>query len=152
MRTGVSLAYHPSAATSAPVTFHLLPNLDALHPTRLLSAEGQVEFLVTPAGTVDYATAADLVLGGRGSATLQVQGAAITIDATALGVVSFSIGGVGAFSTGSAQIIRFLPGMHPFGSTTLSFPFTVNPNVTVDYDPTLDARVSGRGTSTLTVR
>jgi nicotinamidase-related amidase len=151
-----NVAEAPSFSTATPATLRLLPNVDALHPTRLLAAAGQVAFLVTSAGTVDYDPALEGILAGRGTARLTAAGAAITIDATTLATSAFSIGGVGTFSTSAPQSLRLLPNvdaLHTYGfsSTVFSFAFLVTTRGTVDYDSSLDSRLSGRGTALLEV-
>ena len=151
-----SLAYTPTFATTAPVVRRLLPNADALHATRLFAAEGQVAFVVTGGGTLEYEPALEGILTGRGTATLTVHGAPITIDATGLGAPSFSLAYVGTFLTGSPVTLRLVPNLDAlhatrFSSAVFSFPFVVTPGGAVDYAPSLDSQLSGRGTAILTI-
>jgi uncharacterized protein YjdB len=146
-----------SFPTNTVPTLRLLPNISGvpigsgLSTYTLDAADGRTLFIVQDGGVLDYPNHVDPVQIGRGSNRLTITGAAINIDATSLSMSNFSIGGIATFSTSSVQRVVFLPGTHGFASTALQFPFSVTPTATVDYDTSLDTRVSGRGTNTLVV-
>ena len=118
---------------------------------------GAIQFEVTQAGTLDYDSSLDSVLSGRGSTTLTVQGVSLTVDATALDArLLFSMYGVvSSQSVSSAQVVTLVPGQNEFHIAgqipNFGFFFDMGSDGVIDFDPTLDAYVSGRGTSTLTV-
>jgi hypothetical protein len=102
-------------------------------------------------GTVDFAPELDGVLSGGGTPTLLVKGARIRVDATSLASLTFDLGFVGSFSNNATQEVVVLPGTHAFAAGDLQFFFSVTQGAAVDYDPSLDATLSGRGTNTLIV-
>ncbi|HXJ34158.1 MAG TPA: hypothetical protein VMS22_08965, partial [Candidatus Eisenbacteria bacterium] len=116
-------------------------------------------FDVTVLGTVDFDSSLDAYVSGRGTSTLTVTGFAIAVDATAMTAPSFNIerGNVAPLtSTATVATVHLLPGAYGefncgAGSESTSFPFTVTTAGLLDLNPSLDAYVSGRGTSTLTV-
>lgn len=90
---------------------------------------------------------------------------AITIDATAIVSQSWwHIPGVtpsiwtsdpetsDAYRTTEPRVLQLKPGRYKFISFTFDFPFDVSPAGTVEYAPTLNQCVGGRGTATLIVR
>jgi hypothetical protein len=108
-------------------------------------------FSVANDGTVDYAPELEGILSGRGTSNLTINGVAVQIDARALGVSYLTLD-YANFDATMPIAARLLPGQHLF--YTLNSPmryFTVTANGTIDYDPTLDGILSGRGTSTLTI-
>ena len=91
---------------------------------------------MTAAGTVDYAAALEGMLTGAGTATLGVQGVAITIDATALAGNTFLLaGGLGTFIADPLPVLRFLPGAYVLAQVPgSSVVFTVMTAGTVSYE------------------
>jgi hypothetical protein len=93
-------------------------------------------------------------LSGRGNTTLVAHGLTVTFDARESGYTLFTISGVTPWKDARyAQVLRLLPGAHyvvtPDGR---KLPFRVTDAGQVDYDPSLDGVLSGRGGSTLTIR
>lgn len=89
----------------------------------------------------------------------------ITVDATALhppsrwyvpGVTpiiwSLDPDSTEAFRTTEIHELKLKPGSYRFGTFTFDFPFTVTLEGVLDFAPSLDQCVSGRGTQTLIVR
>jgi phenolic acid decarboxylase len=106
-------------------------------------------FTVANDGTIDYDSALDGFVSGRGTSSLAVTGVALTIDPTARGAsylwVDYTV-----LEATAPVTVRLLPGQHAvWFSTGLSYSFTVAADGTIDYDPALDGVFSGRGTSTL---
>lgn len=56
-----------------------------------------------------------------------------------------------AYRTSTARALRLKPGSYRFGTFTFDFPFTVNLDGVLEFSPTLDQCVSGRGTQQLTI-
>src|SRR5262249_13347356 len=110
-------------------------------------------FTVAADGTIDYDPSLEGVLAGRGTASLAVQGRAIAVDASALtGGASLWIDAV-AFAAGAPFTARLLPGRHALWSQGgWSQVFTVAADGTIDYDPSLEGVLTGRGTASLVVR
>lgn len=112
-------------------------------------------FSVSPSGTVEYDTSLDAFLSGRGTSQLTVAGFPITFDATQLTTKGYNINynAAGGSTSSNYGIERLIPGNYGFFSpgSEVSFPFSISPGGTVEYDTSLDAFVSGRGTSQLTV-
>jgi hypothetical protein len=115
-----------------------------------------VQFTVAADGTVNYDPSLNGVLSGQGTTTLVVNGATITVDATALqaDVPYLRLNGVSPVESTSAPFsITVLPGPDLFAQayTNNSVQFNVLANGTVTYDPSLEGVLTGTGTSTLTI-
>jgi hypothetical protein len=141
--------FEPSFKPTTPFQIVVLPGINAL----LEDGGGYVDFQVNADGTVDYDRALDGVLSGRGTSTLIVGGVTLTIDATALSplTATFTVVGLSTMTTAQAQTVTVLPGDLGFEAGTLAFDFTISAQDVLDYDPSLNGRLSGRGTNTLVV-
>ena len=109
------------------------------------------EFEVDETGLVTYAAAKEPFFDGLATSQLTLVGYSIGIDATALTSGSFSIGGIGSFSTTAFHSVIMLPGIKSFSSAEAIFDFEVEDDGLLEYDMSLDAVLSGRGTNTLNV-
>jgi hypothetical protein len=142
-----TLDYHGFEA-DAPATVRLLPG------GHFVQGYGgsTVYFSVKADGTVDYDTALEGVLTGRGTTSLTLQGRGVAVDATALWG-SFQTLDYTSFNADAPATVRLLPGSHflqGYGGATVWF--TVNADGTVDYDTALEGTFTGRGTTGLTVQ
>lgn len=106
---------------------------------------------LTSQATITYAATLEPIADGAGTATLTLVGLQVHVDATAMTVTSFGIAAVGSFSTSAPVTFVLLPGPKAFISNDLTFAFSVDGGGAVDYAGSLDARVGGRGTDTLTI-
>jgi len=90
---------------------------------------------------------------------------AITVDATGLNppswwyvpgvtpiIWSMDPDNTEAYQTTTAKELNLKPGNYRFGTFTFDFPFTVTLDGVLDFAPSLDQCVSGRGTQTLVIR
>ncbi len=109
------------------------------------------EFEVDETGLVTYAAAKEPFFDGLGTSQLTLVGYSIGIDATALTSGSFSIGGVDVFPTTALHTLIMLPGIKSLSSAEATFDFEVEEDGLLEYEVSLDAILSGRGTNTLTV-
>jgi hypothetical protein len=104
---------------------------------------------------VDYAPEYDLILGGRGTDTLVVKGVVVRLDATAL---SYRVVNIFGWRTPMPVIVlTVMPGLHEFIAPSDSAGynyvyFKVNSSGAVDYEPTWEGVLEGRGTSTLVLK
>lgn len=57
-----------------------------------------------------------------------------------------------AYSTTERRIVKLKPGQYRFGTFTFDFPFTVTLDGVLEFAPSLEHCVEGRGTTTLTIR
>jgi len=57
-----------------------------------------------------------------------------------------------AYKTTEAKDLKLKPGEYRFGTFTFDFLFKVTLSGTLDFSPTLDQCVDGRGTQVLTIR
>ena len=119
-------------------------------------SQPSVTFTVTHGGLVDFASALDGVLAGRGTARLTVAGRAIQVDASAMSTPVFDVNYIiddQPFSTVAS--LTLLPGEHAVlynaGASQPSVTFTVTTAGRVDYAQGLDRFLSGRGTALLNV-
>ncbi|MBI4469270.1 MAG: HYR domain-containing protein [Acidobacteria bacterium] len=141
-----------SGLTSAVTTLRLLPG------QYTFKAPGNSEifffFTVTNSGTVNYDSALDSFVSGRGSSTLAVSGYPITFDARTLTSADFSISRFFSGPTSTVATLRLLPETYTFiapANQENFFFFTVTNSGTVQYASTLNTCVSGRDTNGLTV-
>jgi hypothetical protein len=130
-----------------PFSARLLPG------THSLATHGGaiVHFTVGNSGKFDYDASLEGILTGRGTDSLRVHGAAVTIDATALSSDILSLNYKAQDKTDPFGA-RLIPGQHVLathGGAIINF--TVTDRGTIDYDPILDDVLSGRGTSALSV-
>lgn len=92
-------------------------------------------------------------IAGQNTSTLVVPALPITIDATATGQTSFMLTGVLPLDARQEQTVRLLAGLHrlrlPDGR---QFDFIVGSDGLINYQPNLDAVLTGRGTTRLTIR
>ncbi|NNM06580.1 MAG: hypothetical protein HKO65_15915, partial [Gemmatimonadetes bacterium] len=133
----------PTAAVS---TLHVLPGTK-----RINAAEGSVHVAVAQEGTFTYDPALEGILEGAGTSLLTMNGAEVAIDATALSAANFTILNTGIFPTADQASIYVLPGNKRFRSSDIDFDFQVLASGLIDYDPSHDSRVDGRGTTLLSV-
>jgi phage baseplate assembly protein gpV len=139
--------------TSSAQSVTLPPGVHTLSTT----SGAAVSFTVNADGTVSYDPALGQagILAGQGTTQLTVNGAAVTLDATALTAPSVLVDYSTTENTGAALALRVLPGSHllegPGGTGALWF--TVNADGTVSYDPALGQAgiLAGQGTTQLTV-
>ena len=77
----------------------------------------------------------------------------ITIDATALSYIQYTIAPIASFINESSQTLSLAPGAYSFlpPQTGFVLPFTVDAAGKVDYDPAFEDILDGTGTTTLTV-
>ncbi|MFL6144890.1 MAG: hypothetical protein ACJ72N_23870 [Labedaea sp.] len=112
----------------------------------------RVRFDLTDQGRIDYPTELDTLLSGRDTAALTVHGFPVTIDASRADQPIFLLLGVGWRDARLPQLVRLLPDQS--GVMTLDetrFEFRVDGNGLIDYDPSLDCALFGRGSSALTI-
>jgi hypothetical protein len=115
---------------------------------------GTVVFTVTGAGTVDFNPGWDGYVSGRGTPILVVRGYSIDIDATGTSYPSFLLTSVtGWLDARTVQHLRLMPGTYRVHITGVPDAlFRVTGTGTIDYDDSYTAVLSGRGSSTLTIR
>ena len=99
-------------------------------------------FEVTEAGLVTYAAGKEPFFDGLNTSQLTIVGYDVIIDATALVASTFSLGGIGSFSTTVVHTVTTLPGTKEFNSDVL-FDFEVREeDGLLDYDTSLVSRHS----------
>lgn len=134
-------------------------NADEVHTDTLLPGQhflmglggATLFFNVTDAGTIDYDPALEGILSGQGTTSLQIHGAAISIEAAELNGDYLSLDDT-AFNADAPLETQLLPGRHflmGMGGATLFF--EVTEAGTIDYDPALEGILTGQGTSALQV-
>jgi hypothetical protein len=117
-------------------------------------ALASVVFTVSRSGTVDFDAALDAFVVGRGSPTLVVRGYSIDIDATGTSYSSFLLTSLpGWLDARTVQHLRLVPGTYRVHFTGVPDAlFRVTAVGTVDYDDSYAAVLSGKGSTTLTIR
>jgi hypothetical protein len=138
------------AATS--FTVRLLPGSHVLEGE---GGTGVVWFTVDSKGNVGYDKSLGGILGGARTPTLMVNGAAVTIDASALKSTELIVDYATAKASSTPFTLRYLPGVHliTYDGSTIAFTVIFSNNEwTVDYATSLDNILSGRGTPRLILR
>ena len=112
------------------------------------------DFTVNVDGSLAYGAELDTFVSGRGTSTLKVGGFPITVDATAVHAVNMNIAHNEVWNGANvAATYTLVPGAYslciPYENNC--FVFTVSATGQVDYEPSRDTYLSGRGTSSLTV-
>ncbi len=126
------------------------PLTPGTHTLADADGNGQVSFDVSNDGIVSYDPSLQGVLLGDHTSSLTVQGAPITINATALGNTDIEIGDA-TYSSATPFIVNLLPGANVVASNSigLSLAFSVAANGTVSYNSSENSQLSGSGTNTL---
>jgi hypothetical protein len=102
---------------------------------------------------VSYDPSLQGILTGQGTNQLGIQGAAVTVNATALGSIGIVVDYNISESTAMPFVLRLLPGSHLIEDAAgHTVAFTINLDGTISYATTLDNKLLGRGTKTLTVK
>ncbi|WP_405860946.1 Ig-like domain-containing protein [Streptomyces sp. NBC_00090] len=154
----------PGAAPLAPDRVHelrLLPAATYRLRVEAGTADGSLDFSVTPDGQVELALEAEAagVADATGN-TLTVQGRTVTVDGRSLSHGLLPVGvpdaGGGTFlSPSTVHRLTLLPAagyvFHAAPGTTADFSYTVSADGTIDYDASCDRFLTGRGTHKLVV-
>jgi hypothetical protein len=112
-----------------------------------------------------FCTVSTVAQGGAAPSNPHLTEYRITIDPTSLhpptwwyvpgvtpAIMSMDPDTTEALRTTSSSALALKPGSYRFGTFTFDFPFVVTLEGVLDFAPSLDECVSGRGTRTLTVR
>src|SRR5262249_42561344 len=113
-----------------------------------------VTFTINPNGTVGYDPTLEGILTGAGTSTLKGNGRAVTLDATALSLPRLVLDNAVLVPNSAPAVFTGLPGTYQLSDATgapVGVSFTLNPDGTVAYNPTLEGVLTGAGTSTLRV-
>jgi hypothetical protein len=146
----LDLAFSFPSATTLSAT--VLPGTQYLLSQTIYG--GQVFFDVGIDGKVSYDAGLQGVLTGSGTTNLNVNGATITINATALSLPQLDLDYQIDFASAAPLSATVLPGTQFLFSATGwggSLFFTVGNNGTVNYAPVLVQTLSGQGTPNLVV-
>jgi len=120
---------------------------------QVVTRQATYGFAVTNDGHITYDSSLEGHFTGAGTTTLAMHGLPVTIDATRTGQADLSVAGVGTFLANRPLTLRLLPCSNNLRlHDNQQYWFQVDGSGHVDYDPGLDAVLSGRGTSTLTIR
>ena len=120
---------------------------------KLLPGWHNVQSTTSPGGGLAFSVTKLGLIAGQDTSLLVVRGLPITIDATATSQASFTITGVRPMGARQEQTVLILAGLHRLRlSDGRQFDFVVGSDGFVNYQPNLDAALSGRGTTRLTVR
>jgi hypothetical protein len=135
--------------TSSPLSLTLAPGTHTLST----AGGGSVTFQVGLSGVISYDPSLNSILSGRGTNQLLVKGAPVTVDPRALTNPFLEVDYYITEQKAAPFTLTLLPGSHLLSNAGGgSVAFTVNANDTVDYDPSLNSILSGRGTNQLLVK
>jgi hypothetical protein len=113
-----------------------------------------VQFTVAVDGTISYDASLQGVLTGNGTNTLTIIGVTLNVDATALSQhdSTFTLDGVGSFSTAQVQSLQVLPGgNHTFQAGTTAMQLSIDVMDQLSFASIYDTIATGTGTNTLTL-
>ena len=137
---------------TGPVTFILMPGGHGLTMATGSGPEPALDFTVEADGTLQFDPALDPLIDGRGTNDMVLRGTPVTIDLSELSYNKIDLVGAGNLTgaTGPVSVI-LMPGGHGLTMATGSgpepgFDFTVEANGTLQFDPSLDSLIDGRGT------
>jgi hypothetical protein len=138
-----------SVSSAAPLQFTALPGTYTLWD--YIGSGDTVQFILKPDGTVSYDPTLEGILTGEGTSTLTVRGATVTIDATALSQPELVLDNSVVVTNTAPFVFTALPGTYTLvdPQTGKTIQFTINVDGTIDYDPSLDNLLSGRGSNRL---
>jgi len=114
-------------------------------------AVGEFPFTVTGDGLLDFQPRLNSFVGGRGSSSLAISGFDISVNATALTGPDFFLTDTPSFPTDTVATLKLIPGFYKFSSDDIEFFFSFLFQGTIDFIPSLDNQISGRGTNLLTI-
>jgi hypothetical protein len=134
---------------SAPQWLTLQPGTHLLEDA---TGYGSLYFTVNNDGTVSYDPALQGILSGQGSNQLTVNGATVTVDATALQDPNWTVDYRTNEQTTAPFTLYLLPGTHELSNSSGSVSFTVNPDGTLSYPSSEDALLSLEGSMILVVK
>ncbi len=139
--------------TTDPARFVLMPGDYRLGiPTGGSPAPG-FDFTVEADGTLQFDPALDPLVGGRGTKAMALHGTRVAIDVSELSYISWDLGGGGDLNVTTDPIpLLLMPGGHRLVAASgrgLEFAFTVEADGTLQFCPSLDSLVGGRGTRAL---
>ncbi len=152
-----------------PVPFVLMPGAHTLWLPGARSAAPRFDFVVQPDGKIQFDPSLDALVGGRGTGAMVLHGIPIEIDVGELSYTRFELTGfsqrlnsrlsdaetIGATDPGPFVVmpgghgLSLLPDAH---SAAPGFDFTVQPDGRIQFDPSLDPWVGGRGTGAMVLR
>ena len=135
-----------------PVGVMLIPGDHRVTLTNGLGPEPAFDFTVEADGTLQFDPSLDPLIDGRGTRAMVLRGTPVTIDLSALSYDKIDLVGAGIL-TGATGPVPFIlmPGGHGLTMTTgrgpePAFDFTVEADGTLQFDPSLDPLIDGRGT------
>ncbi|MBM52421.1 MAG: hypothetical protein CL485_05420, partial [Acidobacteria bacterium] len=110
------------------------------------------DFTVEADGTLQFDPSLDSLIGGRGTRDIVLRGTQVNIDVSALSYNKLDLIGAGNL-TGATGPVSFIlmPGGHGLTMATSrgpepGFDFTVEADGTLQFDPSFDTLIDGRGT------
>ncbi len=142
------------AGTTEPMPFVLMPGAHGLALITNRKPEPGFDFTVQADGTLQFDPSLDSLVGGRGTKAMVLHGTRIDIDTSKLSYSKFNVIGVGGFAGTTAVPLVLMPGGHGLALITNrnpepGFDFTVQADGTLQFDPSIDPLVGGRGTKAL---
>jgi hypothetical protein len=136
---------------NAAFTLNLLPGRAFLSDPL---TNALVQFSIANDATISYDPTLEGILTGAGTSALTVHGVTLNVDATALSQQdpTFSLDGVGSFSTAQVQSFQVLPGgSNTFQAGSTQMQFSIDVMDQLSFAAIYDAIAKGRGTNTLTL-
>ena len=120
--------------------------------------EPAFDFTVEADGTLQFDPSLDSLIVGRGTRDMVLHGTQVEIDVSELSYSRFNLAGITSFTaTNEPMPFVLMPGGHGLTMTTSrgpepGFDFTVEADGTLQFDPSLDTLIGGRGTRDMVLR
>ena len=136
----------------------LMPGGHGLTITTGRGPEPAFDFTVEADGTLQFDPSLDSLIDGRGTRDMVLRGTRVNIDVGELSYDRFTLAGITSFTTTNEPMsLILMPGGHGLTMTTslgpeAAFDFTVGADGTLQFDPSLDSLIDGRGTNDMVLR
>ncbi|SVA55659.1 uncharacterized protein METZ01_LOCUS108513, partial [marine metagenome] len=137
---------------TGPMPFILMPGAHGLTMATGRGPEPGFDFTVAADGILQFDPSLDSLIGGRGTRDIVLHGTQVNIDVSKLSYDKLDLIGAGTL-TGATGPMPFIlmPGAHGLTMATghgpePGFDFTVEAAGIIQFDPSLDSLIGGRGT------
>ena len=140
-----------STRLTGPVGVMLIPGDHRVTLTNGLGPEAAFDFTVEADGTLQFDPSLDSLIDGRGTRDMVLRGTPVNIDPSALSYNKIDLAGAGNLTGATGPVpLMLMPGNHRFrlatgGNPEPAFDFTVEADGTLQFDPSLDSLIGGRG-------
>jgi hypothetical protein len=145
----VALDYEPYQSNATLIQATVMPGT---HELAGYGSLGYVIFTVNTDGSISFASNYSKFLSVQNNNELIVNGASVTVNATALAGPTLTVDEQTVEKTAAAFILSLMPGTHVLSDATGSVTFTVNFDGSISFPASEDNLLSLQGSMTLIVK